>query len=254
MELIHPEYVLYIYQVNNLRVKAAEKITHRDSLKYHICRYLTLDYMLKIGSLEYKLLDLENKVLKDLRILELLEENDILFDEIEKIIKKEFIENDYKVELMSQSVKTAIDSSREHILSNDEILEINMFYMNLVRDYSPEINLKNSHEENLIFETIREKYITGNIKELKKLEKFEKEELFFDELEAYKIEKERLDELIKKVENQILEIKNSFPYNEKREIQDENLFRRKKDFINKQIAEREVELENLEKRINKLKK
>lgn len=254
MELIHPEYVLYIYQVNNLRIKAAEKITHRDALKYHICRYLALDYMLKIGALEYKLLDIENKVLKDLRILQLKEEHNISFEEIDKIIKKEFVENDCKVQLMYESVQTAISNSRDHILSEDEIIEINLYYMNLVKDYSPEINLKSSEEEKLLFETIKEKYVNGNIKEIKKLEKFEKEELFFDELEAYKLEKERLLQLIKTIEEQIIQIKNSFPYTERRELQDENLFRRKKDDINRQIAEKEAQYEELENIIRNLRK
>ena len=254
MELIHPEYVLYIYQVNNLRVKAAEKITHRDALRYHICRYLALDYMLKIGALEYKLLDIQNKVLKNRRIIDLVETKNVAFDEIDKIIKKEFIENDCKVQLMAESVQTAIDNSRQRLLSEEEIIEINLYYMTLVKDYSPEINLKSSEEEKLLFETIKDKYINGNIKEIKKFEKFEKEELFFDELEAYKLEKERLTELIKNVEGQILEIKNSFPYIERREIQDENLFRRKKDSINQQISDYEKELEELEKKIKNLRK
>lgn len=254
MELIHPEYVLYIYQVNNLRIKAAEKITYRDSLKYHVCRYLALDYMLKIGALEYKLLDIENKVFKNKRIIELYTENNIPFDEIDKIIKKEFMENDCKVELMAESVQTAIDNSREHILSEDEIIEINLYYMNLVKDYSPEINLKNTEDEKLLFETIKDKYVSGKIKEIKKFEKFEKQELFFDELEAYKLEKERLLGLIKNLEEEIIEIKNTFPYVERREIQDENLFRRKKDSINKQIAEKEMEFDELEKKIKNLRK
>lgn len=254
MELIHPEYVMYIYEVNNLRLKAAEKIVHRDALKYHICRYLALDYMLKIGALEYKLLDIRNKVLKNKRILELWEKNNISFDEIDRIIKKEFLENDCKVELMADSVQTAISNSNMHFLTKDEIVEINLYYITLVKDYSPEINSKSPKEEKLLFETIKDKYASGNIKEMKKLEKFEKQELFFDELEVYKFEKERLMTLIKELENQIVEIKNSFPYTERRELQDENLFRRKKDSINKQIIEAQLEFDELEKKIKKLRK
>lgn len=254
MELIHPEYLMYIYEVNNLRLKAAEKIVYRDALKYHICRYLALDYMLKIGALEYKLLDIRNKVLKNKRILELWEKNNISFNEIDKIIKKEFLENDCKVELMANSVQTAISNSNMHFLSEDEIVEINLYYITLVKDYSPEINFKSPKEEKLLFETIKDKYASGNIKEMKKLEKFEKQELFFDELEAYKSEKERLIILIKELEKQILEIKNSFPYTERMEIQDENLFRRKKDGINKQIDEAQLEFNELEKKIKNLRK
>lgn len=253
MELIHPEYVLYIYEVNNLRMKAAEKIAYRDALVYHIGRDLALDYMLKIGALEYKLLDIKNKVLKNKRILELLEEN-VPFSDVQKQIKKEFIENDCKVELMCEAVHKAIECSREHVLTEDEIIEINIFYIGLVRDFSPEINLKSSDQERMLFETIREKYVSGNIKELKKFEKFEKQELYFDELEGYKLEKKRLDNLIENIDREIIEIKNQFPFTEKLEIQDENIYRRKKASINSQIEENEELYKELEKKIRKLKK
>ena len=64
MELILPEYAKYIYEINYLRLKVARAIAHRDALKYHICKYIELDYILKIGALNYKQKIAENKVNK----------------------------------------------------------------------------------------------------------------------------------------------------------------------------------------------
>ena len=49
-------------------------------------------------------------------------------------------------------------------------------------------------------------------------------------------------------------INNTFPFNQKVILEDENLYRRKKDSINKEIAEINVENKKIQKKIkNKLK-
>lgn len=254
MEIIHPEYVKYVYEVNRLRIKLAELITYRDSLKYHITKSLSIDYMLKIGSLEYKLIKIRNLIEKDNRLIELVTDKEIPFKEAESIIKKEFLEQDCKIALMNEAVEKAISDSHEKILDEKELIELNSYYMPLVRDFSPEINPNNSDESKLLFETIKDKYVSGSISEMKKFERFEKRELYFDELEAYKSEKIRLTELAKEINSENTSIKSMYPYTESIELSDENLFRRRKDTINKKIFEEKKILDDLEKRINKLKK
>lgn len=254
MEIIHPEYVKYVYEVNRLRIKLAELITYRDSLKYHITKSLSIDYMLKIGVLEYKLLQIRNNVEKANRKIELLRAMSIPFEDIEAIVKKEFLEQDCKLALMNEAVEKAISDSHQKILSEKEIIQINSYYMPLVKDYSPEINHSISNDEKLLFETIKEKYIAGNISEMKKFEKFEKRELYFDELDVYKTEKTRLTNLVQKINDENTNIKNMYPYTERLELLDETLYRRRKDSINAEIAERQAVLDELEKEIKKLKK
>lgn len=254
MEIIHPEYVKYVYEVNKLRIKLAELITYRDSLKYHITKSLSIDYMLKIGALEYKLLQIRNNIKKDNRIIELAETLNVPFDEINAIIKKEFLEHDCKLALMGEAVDKAINASQSKILNEKEIIELNSYYMPLVKDFSPEINSNISDEEKLLFETIKQKYINGNFSEMKKFGKFERDELYFDELDTYKFEKIRLENLIQKVNTENVNIKNMYPYTERLELSDENLLRRRKDKINKEITEQQNILDDLENQIKKLKK
>lgn len=254
MEIIHPEYVKYVYEVNRLRIKLAELITYRDSLKYHITKSLSIDYMLKIGALEYKLLQIRNLTEKDNRLIELVTEKNVPFDVAESIVKKEFLERDCKIALMDEAVKKAISDSHQKIVNEKELIELNSYYMPLVRDFSPEINPNNSDESKLLFETIKDKYISGSISDMKKFERFEKSELYFDELETYKTEKVRLTKLAQEINAETTNIKGMYPYTERAELYDENLFRRRKDTINKKIFEEKKNLDDLEKKINKLKK
>ena len=254
MELINPEYVKYVYEVNKLRLRLAKLITYQDSLKYHISKSLSVDYMLKIGNLEYKLLQIQIQIEKNKRIIELIKEKNISFKEINTIINKEFLEEDCKITLMGEAVDRAINDSSEKILSEEEIIKLNSYYMPLVRDLDPDVNRNLLDEEIVLFETIKEKYISGNIDEMKKLQRFVKNELYFDEFDAYKKEKIRLTNSIKKVSEENVLIKDSYPYTEMKELLDENLLRRRKDAINKEIERQTSILKELEKEINELKK
>lgn len=254
MEIIHPEYVKYVYEVNRLRIKLAELITYRDSLKYHVTKSLSIDYMLKIGVLEYKLLQLKNNIAKDNRIIDLISTMDVPFSDVELIINKEFLEQDCKLALMNEAVEKAISDSNKRVLSEKEIIQLNSFYMPLVKDFSSEVNPNNTEEEKLLFDTIKEKYVTGNIEEMKKFQRFEKGELYFDELDAYKIEKTRLTNLIQKVNSENISIKNMYPYTEKVELSDNNLLRRRKNAINAEIDKSQKIFDDLEKQIKKMKK
>ena len=254
MEIIHPEYVKYVYEVNKLRLKLAELITYRDSLEYHITRSLSIDYMLKIGNLEYKLLQIQNSISKNERIIELIKVKNISFKEAVLIVKKEFLEQDCKIALMGEAVDRAISDSQRKILSKEELEELNLYYKPLVRDFSPEINISISDEQKLLFENIKEKYISGNISQMKKFKVFEKSELYFDELEVYKKEKKRLIKLAQVINSENDYMKNMYPYAERTELLDENLLRRKKDSINKEIILKQEILNKLEEEVKNLNK
>ena len=254
MEIIHPEYVKYVYEVNRLRIKLAELITYRDSLKYHITKSLNIDYMLKLGALECKLLKTKGNIEKDQRLIDLIKAENLSFEEANEVVKKEYLEQDYKIALMDETVEKAIKDSRTTVLSEKEIIEINSYYMPLVKDLSPEINPNNTIDEKDLFAAIRSKYINGNISEIKKFKRFEKSDLYFDELEVYKSEKPRLTELVEKVNSEINKIKSVYPYTKKVLVYDEILCRRRKDSLNKEIDENQAILDDLEKQIKKFKK
>ena len=251
MELVLPEYAKYVYEINCLRLSVAKVLGHRDALKYHICRYIELDYMLKVGALEYKQCLIENKVEKAKRMLYYLQDGNAKPEALPELIKKEFEEKDQKAVIMGDAINNAIDMSLEKIPTEEEITELNSHYLVLLRDYSPELNIKNGEEEKTLFEEIQKAYILCDLKAIKKYEKLKKDELFFYLFEEYKKEKIRLQELLSNTNKEIAKIKNTFPYTEKLSIQDENLFRRRKETINARTNELEDELKLLQNELRK---
>ena len=57
-------------------------------------------------------------------------------------------------------------------------------------------------------------------------------------------------EVLKITKREIRKLKNSFPYNQKVILDDENLYRRKKDSLNREIMEINLETKKIEKKIN----
>ena len=94
MFFVNPEYVVALYNVNNLKDLLTDKIVEKDYLINYYCKNLKIDYMLKIGALEYKKLIAQNRVKKIKRKIELI--NSLEFfreEEIDELLKKEFEEN-----------------------------------------------------------------------------------------------------------------------------------------------------------------
>ena len=78
--------------------------------------------------------------------------------------------------------------------------------------------------------------------------------MLFDELEVYKKEKKRLIKLAQVINSENDYMKNMYPYAERTELLDENLLRRKKDSINKEIILKQEILNKLEEEVKNLNK
>ncbi len=64
MVVVHPEYAYLILDLNDLKEEIADLIVERDLLLNYVCIEIQMDYMLKIGALEYKLLICRKSVSK----------------------------------------------------------------------------------------------------------------------------------------------------------------------------------------------
>ena len=261
MVVVHPEYALLILEINELIEEIANLIVEKDTLNYYVCKDIQIDYTLKLGTLEHKLLVAENNYEKKLRKLEIIEEKlakklPINLEAIDRKIDAEFktqskLEND-----MSQDVDFAIEMTSMQLIDYDIIDEMNVDYFKLQKLYNPIFDLEPSEEKVKMYTKIQRDYKKCNYKKLHKLAKdYDDDYVFQDEINNLKKLKEKLIEIFKANKREIRKIKNSFPYNQKTILEDENLCRRKKDSLNRQITEINLENKKLDKKINeKLKK
>lgn len=261
MLIIHPEYALLILEINDLKEEIADLIVEKNELIYYVCTDLKIDYILKIGALEYKLIVAENNYEKNLRKLELIEEKlskklKINLEAIDKKIKTEFKEKDKLEKDMSEDIDFAIAMSSLETVDYDMIDEMNIDYFKLQKLYNPIFDLESSDEKVKMYKKIVRYYEKGDYKKLHKLAKdYDENAIFQDEISNLKKIREKYIEILRQINKEIRKIKNTFPYNQKIILEDENLCRRKKDNLNHQIIEINIENKKLEKKINnKLKK
>ena len=73
-----------------------------------------------------------------------------------------------------------------------------------------------------------------------------------DDIEIMKKEIGQNKQLLNECIHMINIIKNSFPYNQKQLLQNDDMIRRKKDVINEEIIQLESELKSMEKKLEKM--
>lgn len=261
MVIVHPEYAVLILEINELREEIANLIVEKEMLTHYECKELKIDYILKIGALEYKLVVSENNLEKNLRKLELIDEKieknlEINIEAIDKKINNEFKKQNKEEQNMLADIDFAIEMTALELFDYDIIDEMNEDYFKLQKMYNPILDLEISDEKDKLYKKIEKYYQKGNYKKLHKLaETYDEENIFQDEISNLKKLKDKYIDIINQNKKEIRKIKNSFPYNQKVILEDENLCRRKKDNLNKEIMQINIEDKKVQRKIdNKLKK
>lgn len=260
MVVVHPEYALLVLEINNLKDEIASSIVEKDMLSNYICKDLEIEYMLKIGSLEYKLVVAENKYDKMLKKLEIIEDKlaknkDIDMSKINKKIDNLFKKQTKVEKNMSDAIDFSIEMSSIELFDYDLLDEMNVDYFKIQKLYNPIFDLEITEEKKKNYEKIEKYYKKGNYKRIHKLAKdYNENDIFQDEIRNMKNLKNKYIKILQDNKKDIRRIKNSFPYNQKTILEDENLYRRKKDSINRKIADINIKTSKIEKKIdNRLK-
>lgn len=259
---LDPEYANLIIEVNKLKDKVAEKIAERDMLAFHIIPEIEHSYLLKIGILENEAFMANLKLIRIERKIELCKEckkinKTIDEGEIEAELDAEFenIEEEYKElqeEYMYEVEEDFLDDS------SSELLKIlNIIYKSLIKKLSPLINTNNTRMDNKLYEILEKAYREMDISMMSKLQIICEQirndsSLTIGDMKTLKKAKKNYENLIKENEDIILNIKCSDVYDKKRILEDENLIRRTKDEISKEIADAQKNFKKAEKELKKL--
>ena len=265
MVVISPEFAKLVAITNESKEKLCKLIVERESLVFHVCKNLKIDYMLKVGSLEYNLMKIQNEVLRNKRLVELYnqnkneleaandeEEKNKIINKINKRVEIEFLEFNKIEKKQLEDIDIAIDLSMTDLLEKEELDELNEIYMKLQLTLNPALKLKSKIQDSELFTTIEKLYKKGNIKKLRKIAEEYEAEPVVDEIDNLEKLKSRYDILIKENQKVITKIKTTFPYSQKVMLEDENLYRRKKDSLNEKIFSVTEENENILKELIKM--
>ena len=232
----------------------AFRIKKRDRMSYHTYVDYKTRYVMEIGALEYEFLKVENNLLRMRRKIEIIhnlmdnaEKVDISL--VEHILDREFEENELKLKAMEKDIEIAKILKSDNGLTLKDQRDLDRMYEEMVLELHPDINSEILSDQGLDWEKILWTYETSDLETMRSLKEVLEEgspSYGLKEVGFYKLEDrvEALQETFGRVEAEVEDMKNNFPFDMIELLKDEEWLEEKKEELreNTEIY-REVEEE-----------
>ena len=243
------EYNELISSIQALETELAELVLKRDELLYHVCPRLQTEYMLKVGKLEYAVYEMQIKILRTKREIEIIQsflnrEQPYVLADVEKQLNLEYEEYtknllDKQKEIDEARFKNA---NRGKLLSDEEGVELKKLYTQIVKKIHPDINPNTTEQEHSQFSDAVEAYKNGSLSELRIIYLLLGKTIptamnTQNTMEKLTAKREMLIEEKCYLCDKINKIKNTFPYNTKDLLLDEKKMQSKIDDLSNLLTE-----------------
>ena len=225
--IIFPEFDKIKNEIERLRIELSMLLLERDELQFVICRNIEAKYMLEFGSIEYRAYEAQCTALRLKRKIELIQakrnrQEPVSIVAIEEILDQEFAS--YQKQL-DERMNEALQWKEADALSEDEIKELKMLYRKLVKILHSDMNPDRTDAQKELFEHAVTAYKNGDLATLRMIDAMVGSETLVkqsgDTIEQLNEEKRRLQNLLKKIQESIAQIKTRYPYTMKEILEDE---------------------------------
>lgn len=235
--VVFPNFQELKNEIEMLRTEMSMLLLERDELQFVICKNIETEYMLKLGSIEYKAYEAQCAVLRLKRKIELIQakknrqEKVILF-QIEEMLDNEFEEYQQKLNEQMDKMNDALKRSKAEVLSDEDNKELKKLYRKIVKALHPDINPNVSKAQTQLFDNAVVAYKNGDLGTLRIINEMVGDhslpEKHQDAMTQLHEEKERLESLLKSIRESIEKIKSEYPYTVKDIIEDPEKIKQKK--------------------------
>lgn len=248
--IVFPDFQKLKDDVERLRTELSMLMLERDELRFVICKNIETEYMLKIGSLEYKAYEAQCAALRLKRKIELIQarknrQEIINLTVIDKTLDEEFLEYEKKLNEQVEKMNDALEHSKGEYLSEADNKELKKLYRKIVKVLHPDINPDVTAAQVKMLDNAINAYKNGDLKSLRIIDEMVGDhklpEKHQDALTQLKEEKERLDRMVASIQESITKIKSEYPYCVKDILEDE-----------KKVEQKKAELEELLKQYKEL--
>lgn len=248
--IVFPDFEKLKNEVEKMRTELSMLLLERDELQFVICKNIETEYMLKLGSIEYKAYQAQCLSLRLKRKIELIQakknrQEKVIISAIEEALDTEFAEYQKRLDEQINKMNDALKRSKAEVLTVEENKELKKLYRKIVKALHPDINPDVSETKVDLFDNAVQAYKNGDLNTLRIIGEMvgnsSLPEQHKDALTQLNKEKERLQNLLKAIRDSIDQIKSEYPYTMKEIIEDEE-----------QTEQKKKELENILSQYNEL--
>lgn len=248
--IVFPDFEKLKNEVERMRTELSMLLLERDELQFVICKNIETEYMLKLGSIEYKAYEAQCAALRLKRKIELIQakknrQEKVIISAIEETLDTEFAEYQKQLNEQIDKMNDALKRSKAEVLSDEDNKKLKKLYRKIVKALHPDINPDVSQAQVQLFDNAVSAYKNGDLNTLRIIGEMVGNNPLFeqhkDAMTQLVEERERLQGLLKSIRESIDNIKSEYPYTMKDILEDTEKTEQKKQ-----------ELENILEQYNEL--
>ena len=219
--IIFPEFDKIKNEIERLRIELSMLLLERDELQFVICRNIEAKYTLEFGSIEYRAYEAQCTALRLKRKIELIQakrnrQGPVSIVAIEEILDQEFASYQKQLDERISKMNEALQWKESDALSESDSKELKMLYRKLVKILHSDMNPERTDAQRELF---------GDLATLRMIDAMVGSETLVkqsgDTIEQLNEEKRRIQNLLKKIQESIAQIKTRYPYTMKEILEDE---------------------------------
>ena len=144
--IVFPDFEKLKSEVEKMRTELSMLLLERDELQFVICKNIETEYMLKLGSIEYKAYEAQCAALRLKRKIELIQakknrQEKVIISAIEETLDNEFAEYQKQLDEQIDKMNDALKRSKAEVLSDEDNKELKKLYRKIVKALHPDIML-----------------------------------------------------------------------------------------------------------------
>lgn len=235
--IVFPDFEKLKNEVEKMRTELSMLLLERDELQFVICKNIETEYMLNLGSIEYRAYEAQCLSLRIKRKIELIQakknrQEKVIISAIEETLDTEFAEYQKRLDEQINKMNDALKRSKAEVLTDEENKELKKLYRKIVKALHPDINPDVSETQVNLFDNAVQAYKNGDLNTLRIICEMVGNsplpEQHKDALTQLNEEKERLQNLLKAIRDSIEKIKSEYPYTMKEILEDKEKTEQKK--------------------------
>ena len=166
--IVFPNFEKLKSEVEKMRTELSMLLLERDELQFVICKNIETEYMLQLGSIEYKAYEAQCAALRLKRKIELIQakknrQEKVIISAIEETLDNEFAEYQKQLDEQIDKMNDALKRSKAEVLSDEDNKELKKLYRKIVKALHPDINPDVSEAQVQLFDNAVSAYKSGDL-------------------------------------------------------------------------------------------